>query len=168
MDLVNKIDIKLSMCLHLKFIFIILQSRPYILWSRSLSYWPRVFNTSQDIQIRREEYQLKMASQLEKKVGSEYYLKERIQEFLDMAMDLVSHASGCVKEALSKRDKNVETKVQRYRPCDWDWQNHGKTPCFQAIAMTFFGILHINLALQNYSWCSFIPHKSSRLAWKIW
>lgn len=50
-----------------------------------------------------------MASQLEKEVGSEYP-KERIQEFLDVAMDLVSRASGCVKEALSKRDKNVETK----------------------------------------------------------
>ena len=50
-----------------------------------------------------------MASQLEKDVGSEYP-KEQIQEFLDVAMDLVSQASGCVKEALSKRDKNVETK----------------------------------------------------------
>ena len=58
---------------------------------------------------RRKKYQLKMASQLEKEVGSEYP-KERIQEFLDVAMDLVSRASGCVKEALSKRDKNVETK----------------------------------------------------------
>ena len=42
-------------------------------------------------------------------MGTEYP-REQIQEFLDVAMDLVSHASWCVKEAPSKRDKNVETK----------------------------------------------------------
>ena len=42
------------------------------------------------------------------------------------------------------------------------------TLSLQAIAMIFFGILHINLALQKYCWSSFIPHTPSRLAWKIY
>ena len=42
------------------------------------------------------------------------------------------------------------------------------TLSLQAIAMIFFGILHINLALQKYCWSSFIPHTPSRLAWKMW
>ena len=63
-----------------------------------------------------------MASQLEKKVGSEYP-KEQIQEFLDVATDLVSHASWCVKEAPSKRDKNVQTNSSAMSPFSKQCQN---------------------------------------------
>ena len=63
-----------------------------------------------------------MTRQLEKKVGTEYS-REQIQEFLDVAMDLVSHASWCVKEAPSKRDKNVQTKSSVMSPFSKQCQN---------------------------------------------
>ena len=85
-----------------------------------------------------------MASQLEKKVGSEYR-REQIQEFLDVAMELVSHASWCVKEAPSKRDKNVQTNSSAMSPFSKQCQNF----CWLSLAFI------IDLRVVHVKWASY-------------
>ena len=79
-------------------------------------------------------------------MGSEYP-KERIQEFLDVAMDLVSQASGCVKEALSKRDKNVETK------------SSAMSKAVSKLLLTEFGIHH------RFESCESVSHHETSNVW---